>query len=127
MFFSLDDSMLLCGISFCSWVMMNKRVARNLRCMCGRCFSLVLKKTEFAAGPKNGRNEDHNTHVNLMTRLILREPNYCRIFCDCVDRHLVICSRFLLQQQLKEIRTRSTHSQSAFIHYATSFGHRKFF
>jgi hypothetical protein len=36
---------------------------------------LRKEKRKFAAGPKDGTNEDHNTHTNLMKDLRLSRPN----------------------------------------------------
>jgi hypothetical protein len=48
-FLSLDDSMLLLGISVCSCVTMSKSVERNWCCLCGHRFIPVLKKNFLAS------------------------------------------------------------------------------
>ena len=42
--FSLDDSVLLCNILFCSWVRTRKYVEWYWCCLCGHCFSTVFNK-----------------------------------------------------------------------------------
>jgi len=128
-FFCLDDSMALFGISICLCVTMNKHVERKWCCLCGHCFSPVFKK-EKENPPLDQRilqkKTKTQTKISLQTWM-LREPNCCKIFCAWVGCRSMSYSRLLPQQPLKETHRRSSHSLSAFIHSATSFGHRKFF
>ena len=79
--------------------------------LCGHCFSPVFKKRkrEFSAGPKNVTKENHSTNENLMTDLMLKEPNYCKIFCALVGRRFMSYPKLLPQQPLKETHGRSNY------------------
>jgi hypothetical protein len=62
-----------------------------------------------------------------MTDLRMSEPNNYKRFCCWMVRHLMSYSKLLPQQWIKEVYVRSSHSQSAFVHYARPFGHCKCF
>jgi hypothetical protein len=50
------------------------------------------------------------THEDLMTDLILNEPNNYKIFCDWMFHHLMSYSRLFPLQSLKEVHAMSSHS-----------------
>ena len=117
------------------WVRASEHVEWRWYCLWGHCFSSVLKKKEkeIRRWPKNGANEDHNTHThthththtNLMTDLRMGESDDYKRFCGCIVHHLMSYSRLLPLQWIKEIHVRSSHSQSVFVHYARPFGNCK--
>ena len=127
--FSLDDSILLRSILFCTWVRTMKHVECYGCCLCGHWIALCL------INEKNGRwikewykRRWQHTHTHtkiLMTGLILSEWRGYRLWFGgpSFDGILKITPTVA-----KQILTPERQSLAfVFIHYTTLFGYCKFF
>jgi hypothetical protein len=101
--FSLDDSVLLCNILFCSWVRTRKYVEWYWCCLCGHCFGTVFNKRKEMILDWRVLRRPQYTHENLMTDLMLEWAERLQIFFVQFNLlYLVGHSRVLPLQSLKK-------------------------
>jgi len=101
--FSLDDSVLLCNILFCSWVRTRKYVEWYWCCLCGHCFSTVFNKRKESILDQRVVRRPQYTYERLMTDLILQWAKKLQFFLsDSTLHYLTGHSRELSLRSLKK-------------------------